>query len=78
MFPLYIEESGIEKHKIIDVPFFFPNQIWYEEFGEGANDIIDRFGNMVLLETDTLQRSDLKKNSVFKNIICIGKKGGWI
>ena len=55
-----------------------PNQIWYEEFGEGANDIIDRFGNMVLLETDTLQRSDLKKNSVFKNIICIGKKGGWI
>jgi hypothetical protein len=39
---------------------YHPNQSWYESFGEGANDIIDRLGNMILLEKDTLQRSDFK------------------
>jgi len=53
-----------------------PNQSWYEEFGEGANDIIDRFGNMVLLEKDTLGRSDFKtkKNAYSKTPFVLAKK----
>ena len=35
-----------------------PNQSWYEEFGEGIHDIIDRLGNMVLLEKNDLKRAD--------------------
>ena len=35
-----------------------PNQEWYRYFGEGANDIPDRLGNMVLLQRDELGQAD--------------------
>jgi len=55
---------------------YHPNQSWYEEFGEGANDIIDRLGNMVLLEKDTLQRTDFKtkKSAYSKTSFVLAKK----
>ncbi len=42
-----------------------PDQTWYEDFGEGANDIVDRLGNMVLLEKDALGRDNfnIKKSA---------------
>ncbi len=35
-----------------------PDQDWHQYFGEGANDIADRLGNMVLLQQDDLGRTD--------------------
>ena len=35
-----------------------PDQGWYQYFGEGANDIANRLGNMVLLQQDDLGRTD--------------------
>lgn len=35
-----------------------PDQDWHHYFGEGANDISDRLGNMVLLQQDELGRTD--------------------
>ncbi len=37
---------------------YHPEQDWYEYFGNGANDIQDRLGNLVLLEKDELKRAD--------------------
>ncbi|MEN8220756.1 MAG: DUF262 domain-containing HNH endonuclease family protein [Pseudomonadota bacterium] len=37
-----------------------PDQAWYENFGEGVNDIADRLGNMVLLEKDELRRANFQ------------------
>ncbi|CAK8714866.1 hypothetical protein H206_01179 [Candidatus Electrothrix aarhusensis] len=34
-----------------------PDQGWYDHFGQGANEIADRLGNMVLLTKDDLKRS---------------------
>jgi len=43
-----------------------PEQHWYEDFGEGINDIVDRLGNMVLLEKDELKRADfIEKKKVY-------------
>ena len=35
-----------------------PEQEWHDHFGEGANEIADRLGNMALLNQDELERSD--------------------
>jgi len=35
-----------------------PDPQWYQDFGEGANDIVDRLGNMLLVEKDDLGRVD--------------------
>ena len=35
-----------------------PAQEWYQQFGEGVNDITDWLGNMVLLEQNNLQQAD--------------------
>jgi len=35
---------------------YHPNEVWYKSCGEGINDIQDRLGNMVLLETEELGR----------------------
>ncbi len=55
-----------------------PNQAWYEEFGEGANDIVDRLGNMVLLEKDDLGRADFnaKKQAYLQTSFRLAKKSG--
>ena len=37
---------------------YYPNQDWHLYFGEGANDIADRLGNMVLLEQNDLKQTD--------------------
>ena len=37
-----------------------PDQAWHQHFGEGANDISDRLGNMVLLEQDDLGQADFE------------------
>ena len=37
-----------------------PDQAWHQHFGEGANDIADRLGNMVLLEQDDLGQADFE------------------
>ena len=37
-----------------------PEQEWYQYFGEGANDVADRLGNMVLLEQDDLGQADFE------------------
>lgn len=36
---------------------YHPDEHWHRYFGDGANDIQDRFGNMVLLEKDELKRA---------------------
>ena len=53
-----------------------PDQAWYEEFGEGVNDIIDRLGNMVLLEKDDLGRADFntKKQTYLSTSFRLAKK----
>ena len=43
---------------------YHPDQEWYQYFGEGANDIADRLGNMVLLEQDELGRTDFATKKV--------------
>jgi len=55
-----------------------PEQGWYEDFGEGINDIIDRLGNMVLLEKDELQRADFntKKQTYLTTPFRLAKKVG--
>lgn len=47
-----------EKLSLEHICPFNPNQAWQEHFGEGALDIRDRVGNMVLLSKDTLGRTD--------------------
>ncbi|MFA6699007.1 MAG: DUF262 domain-containing HNH endonuclease family protein [Thiomicrospira sp.] len=37
---------------------YHPEQGWHEYFGEGATDVHDRLGNMVLLSRDELKRAD--------------------
>ena len=57
-----------------------PDQGWYKDFGEGLNDIIDRLGNMILLEKDQLQRSDFKTKKqtyVKTNFRLANKVGGY-
>ena len=53
-----------------------PEQEWYQYFGEGANDIADRLGNMVLLEQDDLGRADFdtKKAHYLKTSFRLAKK----
>jgi len=53
-----------------------PNQAWCEEFGEGINDIVDRLGNMVLLEKDDLGRVDFatKKQTYLNTAFRLAKK----
>ena len=42
-----------------------PDQEWYQHFGEGANDIADRLGNMVLLNRDELERADFATKKAY-------------
>ena len=42
-----------------------PDQEWYQNFGEGANDIADRLGNMVLLNQDELERADFATKKAY-------------
>ncbi len=53
-----------------------PDQGWYEAFGEGTNDIVDRLGNMVLLERDNLGRADFdtKKQTYLQTSFRLAKK----
>jgi hypothetical protein len=53
-----------------------PDQNWYEYFGEGINTIIDRLGNLVLLEKDELKRADFntKKKAYSKTAFRLAKK----
>ncbi len=53
-----------------------PDQNWYEYFGEGINSIIDRLGNMVLLEKDELKRADFntKRKAYSKTAFRLAKK----
>ncbi len=41
-----------------------PDEQWYATFGEGANDVQDRLGNMVLLAKDDLKRADFDHKKV--------------
>lgn len=43
---------------------YHPDQTWYRTFGDGADDIIDRLGNMVLLEKDPLGRADFDTKKI--------------
>lgn len=43
---------------------YHPEDLWYESFCEGANDIQDRLGNMVLLSKDTLSRADFATKKI--------------
>ena len=53
-----------------------PEQAWRQYFGEGANDIADRLGNMVLLEQDDLGQAefDTKKAHYLKTPFRLAKK----
>lgn len=53
-----------------------PDQFWHESFGEGANEVVDRLGNMVLLEKDNLGRADFKtkKQAYLKTSFRLAKK----
>ncbi len=53
-----------------------PNPEWYQDFGEGANDIVDRLGNMLLLQQDSLERADFvtKKSHYLKTPFKLPKK----
>ena len=53
-----------------------PEQEWYQYFGEGANDVADRLGNMVLLEQDDLGQADFdtKKAHYLKTSFRLAKK----
>ncbi len=53
-----------------------PDQEWYQHFGEAANDIADRLGNMVLLNRDELERMDFttKKMHYLKTPFKLAKK----
>lgn len=60
-----------------------PDPQWYQAFGEGANDIADRLGNMLLLEKDDLGRVDFasKKSHYLQTNFKLPKKvaeyDGW-
>ncbi len=41
-----------------------PDEQWYATFGEGANDVQDRLGNMVLLAKDDLKRTDFDSKKI--------------
>tara|TARA_R110001606_G_scaffold363430_2_gene517545 strand:+ start:15601 stop:17271 length:1671 start_codon:yes stop_codon:yes gene_type:complete len=49
--------SEYSKMSLEHVCPYHPEQAWNDYFGEGAHDIQDRLGNMVLLENDDLGRS---------------------
>ncbi len=53
-----------------------PDQNWQDEFGEGINDIVDRLGNLVLLEKDELKRASFidKKKAYLKTSFRLAKK----
>lgn len=53
-----------------------PDPQWYQDFGEGANDIVDRLGNMLLLEKDDLGRADFatKKSHYLQTHFKLPKK----
>ena len=53
-----------------------PEQEWYLYFGEGANDVADRLGNMVLLDQDDLGQADFdtKKAHYLKTPFRLAKK----
>lgn len=53
-----------------------PDESWHRAFGEGINDIIDRLGNMVLLERDDLRRADFvaKKQAYLATEFRLAKK----
>ena len=53
-----------------------PDQNWFDEFGEGAHDIADRLGNMILLEKDDLKRAafNVKKETYLKTSFRLAKK----
>lgn len=42
-----------------------PEQNWHEYFGEGAKDVSDRLGNMILLEKDNLKRTCFPEKKFF-------------
>ncbi len=44
---------------------YHPEQHWYEYFGEGVNDVQDRLGNVILLDTDELKRSTFEDKKEF-------------
>ncbi len=53
-----------------------PDQNWHEEFGEGVSDIVDRLGNMVLLEKGALGRAafNTKKQHYLQTSFRLAKK----
>ncbi len=58
-----IENNAGRKARYLDTKLehvcpYNPDQEWYQQFGEGVNDIADRLGNMVLLEQNNLQQAD--------------------
>ena len=58
-----IENNAGRKVRYLDTTLehvcpYHPNQDWHLYFGEGANDIADRLGNMVLLEQNDLKQAD--------------------
>jgi hypothetical protein len=42
-----------------------PDQGWHEDFGDGINDIVDRLGNLLLLEKDELKRKSFVEKKKF-------------
>ncbi|WP_198401109.1 DUF262 domain-containing protein [Thiomicrospira microaerophila] len=52
--------NGVSEDKMVleHVCPYHPEQGWHDYFGEGATDVYDRLGNMVLLEKDDLKRAD--------------------
>ncbi len=58
-----IENNAGHKTNYLDTTLehifpYNPEQEWSQYFGEGANDIADRVGNMILLNNDELGRAD--------------------
>ncbi|OQY01117.1 MAG: RloF protein [Desulfobacteraceae bacterium 4572_130] len=55
-----------------------PTQTWYEDFGKEANEIVDRLGNMILLEKDELKRADFntKKKIYLTSSFKLARKVG--
>ena len=58
-----IENNAGRKVRYLDTTLehvcpYHPDQDWHQYFGEGANDISDQLGNMVLLEQNDLQQAD--------------------
>ena len=53
-----------EQTSLVHICPYHPEDLRYESFGEGANDIQDRLGNMVLLSKDTLSRADFATKKI--------------